>query len=163
MKTTLFILSFLLSGSVAFSQSPATPLGTQVAPVNAAVDVPSIVNEKFSSQYPNIKAEWSAQGEHYKAEFLKPGAGEKSRVYYDQHANVVREDHPVPSDKILAPIKMYHKTHFPSDKLLLRETIRGEVHQFYFVQNKDTLRFNDEGRKYPLISAEPPPPAQENR
>src|SRR4051812_40576124 len=93
MKTSfsIYLISLLYNLYAVVSltaQSPATPLGQQVTPVNPAFEAPAIVTSKFNTEYPNSMATWSKTGDYFAAEFPDKTTQTKKVVVYDSFGNL---------------------------------------------------------------------------
>ncbi len=141
----LLLLNFIFCLTVC-AQSPSTPLGTQVTPVNTGFVAPAIVTSKFTTEFPNSDPSWSMAGENYAAEILDGSTQLKRIVIYDSFGNKLLTSSESAPGSYPKPIGNYFKKNYPDNKYQIwaiqkKDSISG----FYSLQNKDTLWFDKEG------------------
>ncbi|MCD6065629.1 MAG: hypothetical protein K0S33_455 [Bacteroidetes bacterium] len=137
-KTILFLL-------LAFGMNVMTAQTKKAKPTTAAkVSVPSNIETRFGSDYPNTTATWSMDGKYYVATY-KDKNGMGKTVVYDKKADFIRSDMEA-SAGYPSAIGDYFKKNYPKDKYTVwfSNDDYGEA-VYYSVRKGKTLWFDKNG------------------
>jgi len=152
-KLILFAVLFLNVAVSSVAQEGKTPSGDN-APA-ATGQIPSLVTERFSREFPGISGSWSTDGENYKVEFIDPQSHLGHIIVYDRNGNVIRRESELDGPKNPGAINEYNKKNFPGEdlKTWAVEQKNGDK-SYYTKRNEDIIWFNKEG--IPAAVATPP-------
>jgi hypothetical protein len=82
MKKFWSLLLLLVVSAIQAQQAPGESLKGNIPVKNP--EVPAPVLEKFTREFPSAQADWSLDGENYKAAFTNPDTRLKQIVIYDR-------------------------------------------------------------------------------
>jgi hypothetical protein len=136
----------LLFAAAGLHAQETNPLGTQLTPADAGKEAPSIVTNKFNSEFPNTKATWRNTGDNYSAEFTASGTNLKKTVVYDSFGNKLYNESEIAPGDYPKSISTWHRNHDPETKyaVYLHEQTGSEP-WYYSIQKADTVRFDRSG------------------
>ena len=110
MKKIILILAITLTGSFAYAQKMSSS------------DVPTVVTSKFSSLYPNCKAEqWKKEKGNYETKFKQNDT--KTCVVIDPNGNLVRTATTITNSELPKSVNDYVAKNYADNKITKAEKV----------------------------------------
>src|SRR5688500_20058555 len=151
MKKSLLLLcaAFSMSAVVAQNTNPPTSPSTtqpqnsktqsstwQNTPAQQNTQVPGTINQRFTTDYPNIKPNWSTSGTNYRAEYMDTETRLGRAVLYDQNGNPVGKELELNRTEYPKTITEYYSSNYPNEEFRIwsAEDMTGKRN--YFVTRK---------------------------
>jgi hypothetical protein len=145
MKKFWSLLLLLVVSAIQAQQAPGESLKGNIPVKNP--EVPAPVLEKFTREFPSAQADWSLDGENYKAAFTNPDTRLKQIVIYDRKGNVVRRESEL--DKMSTPgaLNEYYQKTYPDEEFSAWESRDATGVATYYVNRKsEIVRFDHTGK-----------------
>jgi hypothetical protein len=142
---SIFIVSGFCLCSQTESPTPTVPTGVQLS-TNTNVDAPSIVTNRFNTDYPNVSPVWAGTENGFVATYTERNSNLGRTVMYDRYGNVIRKDTELDNTSYPVPIKKYYAKTYPGEaySIWMRESGQGSQNYFVIHQN-DTSWFDNNG------------------
>lgn len=161
MKKSMLLLlaAFSMGTVVAQNTNPATSPSTtqpqnsktqsstwQNTPAQQNTKVPGTVNQRFSTDYPDMKPNWSASGTNYRAEYTDTDSKLGRAVLYDQNGNPVGKELELSPTEYPKTITEYYTATYPNEEYRVWSTEDMTGKRNYFVTRKsEVIWFDDKG------------------
>src|SRR5688572_28331687 len=112
MKKIILIGAILLQiNSVMAQTNTATGSGTNTGSVNT----PQTVTNRFNTDYPNMNATWTRDGDYYRAEYMDNQSNMSRAVVYDRDGNTVYNEELMADNSYPESIGTYYKENYPNE------------------------------------------------
>jgi hypothetical protein len=137
-------LILLLICNFCIAQNSADPKGA--TPVEKS-EVPTLIIEKFTKEFPRVQPSWMREGDNFKAVFENQETHLPQSVIYDRNGNVIRRETQL--DELSAPgaINEFYNKNFPGEKLNTWEAEDNSgVKTYYTKRSTEVIRFDKDGK-----------------
>lgn len=137
----LLLLFLLTVAADSFSQTPPEPTLVKFSP-------PSIVNTRFLADYPNVKADWTQDGDIYSAEYRVEESNMGRIVRYDKNGNKLSVENELHNDSYPVSIATYYVKTYPREKYAVwsYEETKGSK-TYYATRGEEKIWFDKNGRR----------------
>jgi len=146
MKRLLLIAAMFTVLAAAAQRNPAVPTTTD----NIGAQVPPFISTRFNSDYPNMHAVWTLEGENFRADFTE-GTLDRS-VTYNKNGRLLQREEELAKDNYPLAIGTYCSQHYPKEQYAVwsRYDSTGAL-SYYISRDTETLWFDKSG-KYKMRS-----------
>jgi hypothetical protein len=112
------------------------------------VNVPSPVQTRFSTDYPNSTATWTMDGNNYSASYNDPGSSLGRTVVYDKNGTTLRTDAEMISGTYPLGINDYYTQNYPNESYTVWSSRDANGNTTYSSKRKGKKIWFDRDGKY---------------
>jgi hypothetical protein len=140
MKYCILFFSFI---QLLSAQSNGVPTGVRLTP---APELPSIVNDRFRRDFPNVRPDWQEAGENYSASFLDDSTHLPGTAVYSSTGELLTRRSRLQKGSYPQPIDQYFSSERPGEAFdLWREDNKDKSLLYFGISRSDTLWFGAQG------------------
>jgi hypothetical protein len=146
----IFLVSamLILQLCTGLAQEGKTP-GADKVPAESG-QVPPVVLERFTREYPGISGTWAKDGDNYRVEFVDPQSHLGHIIVYDRNGDVIRRESELEGPGQPNALNQYFQRNFPGEQLKTWAVKEKDGTVSYYTQrNNEVLRFDDKGNPAP--------------
>jgi hypothetical protein len=117
--------------------------------------LPAVVTENFTRQFPNVTPIWRKDGNNFKVSFVDPESKLGRVLVYDKKGNVVRSENEVDSTGYPTAIGDYYSDNYPGETFQVWSTDdkTGGKTLYFSNRNEETIWFDQQGKVVPSKKA----------
>lgn len=110
--------------------------------------VPAVVVENFTKQFPNVTPAWHKDGAHYRVSYIDPQSKLGRVLVYDKEGSVVRTENEVDKAGLPTPIGDYYSDNYPGETYQVWSTDdkTGGRTLYFSNRNEETIYFDQNGK-----------------
>ncbi len=146
MKKSILILLTAFGINTLVAQTN-TATGMQVT--QPGIDAPSIVTNKFNTNYPNTSANWTMDNDNYSAQYKDKTTNTGRNIVYDRNGNIIHSDIELEYNSYPPNITNYYKQNYPNEKYGVWSTEDNAGNITYYSKGKSTYWFDKDGKYTP--------------
>lgn len=118
--------------------------------------VPAVVIQNFTTQFPTVTAAWRMEGKNYRARFVDPQNKLGRAIVYDKEGNVIRTENEVDKAGYPSAIGDYYSDNYPGEtyQVWYTDEKTGAKTLYFTNRNDETIWFDKEGKIVPAKKAQ---------
>ncbi len=150
MKKLFISAVYLVGFNILMAQNDINNFAEQVSSEQSNIDnkgqtisPPTVVINKFNTNFPNINVNWQRDGDLYAAHYHDEGTKMERCMVYDKDGNIVRSDNEVNDLSYPKPIGDYYAKTYPAENYKVVMSNDKEGKKLYYINRKSTVIWFD--------------------
>lgn len=140
MKKTILLAAAILGLNVALAQ-------TNTALPNQSMTTPTVVTNKFNTDYPNTSATWDRDGSNYRAQYMDAKNDRWSAAVYDRNGNLMYREWQMGANTYPVGISDYYTSTYPNETYNVWSSQDNSGDQSYYVtRSNEKIWFDKDGK-----------------